>query len=49
MDDNARPYIPRIVRELRQQETFDAFQWPSMNTIEHVVDFIGRKVNQRNP
>jgi hypothetical protein len=23
--------------------------WPDMNPIEHVWDFIGRKINQRNP
>jgi hypothetical protein len=42
-----------IVREFRQQEAIDTFQWPAMsldmNTIEHVWDFIGRKVNQHNP
>jgi hypothetical protein len=38
---------------IRQQEAIDTFQWPAMsldmNTIEHVWDFIGRKVNQHNP
>jgi len=53
MDDNARPHRAHVVREFRQQEAFDTFQWPAMspdmNTIEHVCDFIGRKVTQRNP
>ena len=41
------------VREFSQQETIDTFQWPAipldMNVIEHVWDFVGRKVNQHNP
>jgi hypothetical protein len=40
-------------REFSQQEAIDTFQWPvmplDMNPIEHVWDFVGRKVNQRNP
>ena len=57
MDDNTRQRIARIIREFRQQEPIDTFQWPTMssniNQIEHVHfivwDFIGRRVNQRNP
>jgi len=53
MDDNARPHRAHIVREFRQQEAIDIFQGPAvspdMNLIEHVWDFIGRKVNQHNP
>jgi len=41
------------VREFSQQEAIDTFQWPAMfpdmNPTEHVWDFVGRKVNQRNP
>ena len=37
MDDNARPYRARIVREF------------NMNPIKHVWDIISRKVNQCNP
>ena len=52
MDDNVRPHRARIVREFRQ-EALDTFQWSAMsldvNPIEHVWDFIGLKVNQRNP
>ena len=53
MDDNARPHRARIVREFRQQQAIDTFQWPAMspnmNPVEHAWDFIDRKVNQRNP
>jgi len=51
MDDNARPHIARIVREFRQKEAIDTFQWsvisPDMIPIEYTWDFIRRKVNQR--
>ena len=53
MADGVRPYRARIVREFRLQELIDTFQWPAMfpdmNPIEHIWDFIDRKVNQRNP
>jgi len=53
MNNNTRPHRARIVREFRQQEAIDTFQWsaksPDMNPIEHVWDFIGHTVNQRNP
>ena len=46
MDDNARPHF-------LQQEAVQTIPWPvmspDMNPIEHVWDFIGRKINQRNP
>ena len=49
MDDNARPHRARIVREFRQQQAIDTFQWPAMspnmNPVEHAWDFIDRKVN----
>jgi hypothetical protein len=38
---------------LLQQDAVQTISWPSMspdvNPIEHVWDFIGRKINQRNP
>jgi hypothetical protein len=38
---------------LLQQEAVQTIPWPAMspdmNPIEHVWDFIGRKINQRNP
>jgi transposase len=53
MDDNARPHRARIVQKILQQEAVQAIPWPAMspdmNPIEHVWDFIGRKINQRNP
>ena len=53
MDDNARPHRARIVQHVLQQEAVQTIPWPAispdMNPIEHVWDFIGRKINQRNP
>ena len=53
MYDNARPHITRIVQHFLQQEAIQTVLWPAMspdmNPIEHVWDFIGRKINQRNP
>ena len=53
MDDNARPHRAQIVQHFLQQEAVQTIPWPAMspdmNPIEHVWDFIGRKINQRNP
>ena len=53
MDDNARPHRARIIQHFLQQEAVQTIAWPAMspdmNPIEHVWDFIGRKINQRNP
>jgi transposase len=53
MDDNVRPHRARIVQHFLQQEDVQTIPWPvmlpDMNPIEHVWDFIGRKINQRNP
>ena len=53
MDDNAKPHRARIVQHYLQQEAVQTIPWPAMspdmNPIEHVWDFIGRKINQRNP
>jgi hypothetical protein len=53
MDDNARPHRARIVQHFLQQEAVQTIPWPAMSPdmklIEHVWDFIGRKINQRNP
>ena len=53
MDDNSRPHRARIVQYFLQQEAVQTIPWPAMspdmNPIEHVWDFIGRKINQRNP
>jgi transposase len=52
MDVNARPHRARIVQHFLQQEAVQTITWPAMspdmNPIEHVWDFIGRKINQRN-
>jgi transposase len=52
MDNNARPHRAWIVHFL-QQESVQTIPWPAMspdmNPIEHAWDFIGRKINQRNP
>jgi hypothetical protein len=41
------------VQHYLQQEAVQTTPWPAMspdmNPIEHVWDFIGRKINQRNP
>ena len=54
MDDNASPHRARIVQHFfLQQEAVQTIPWPAMspdmNPIEHIWDFIGRKINQRNP
>ena len=54
MDDNARPHRARIVQPFSlQQVAVQTIPWPAMspdmNRIEHVWDFIGRKIYQRNP
>jgi hypothetical protein len=33
MDDNARPHRACIIREFRQQEAIDTFQWPVISSI----------------
>jgi transposase len=53
IDDNACRHRARIVQHFLQQEVVQTFPWPAMspdmNPIEHVWDFIGRKINQHNP
>ena len=53
MDDNARPHRARIVQHFLQQEAVQTIPWPAMSPdmkpMEHVWDFIARKINQRNP
>jgi hypothetical protein len=50
---NVQVQRARIVQHLLQQDAIQTIPWPSMspdmNPIEHVWDFIGRKINQRNP
>jgi hypothetical protein len=51
MDDNARSHRTRIEQHFLQQEAIQTIPWPAispdMNPIEHVWDFIGRKINHR--
>jgi transposase len=51
MSTNARPHRAQIVQHFLQQEAVQTIPWPAMspdmNPIEHVWDFIGRKINQR--
>jgi transposase len=53
IDDNARTHRARIVQHFLQQVAVQTIPWPAMspdmNPMEHVWDFIGRKINQRNP
>ena len=54
MDDNARPHRARIVQHFfLQQEAVQTIALPAMspdmNPIEHVWNFIGRKINQHIP
>lgn len=52
-DDNARPHRARIIGEYLHAESIDTIEWPAMSPdmspIEHVWDFIGRKINEREP
>ena len=53
MDDNARPHRARIVNQYKQHEAIDTIPWPAMspdmNPIEHVWNYIGQRLNHRNP
>jgi transposase len=53
MDDNARPHRARIAQDYLQQEAIELLPWPAMspdmNPIEHLWDYLGRKVNARTP
>ncbi len=53
MDDNARPHRAGIVTDFLEQEAIETMEWPAMspdmNPIEHVWDYIGRKINEREP
>ena len=46
-------HITRIVHEYLQQEPIELLPWPAMspnmNPIEHLWDYLGRKVNARTP
>jgi len=46
-------HITRIVQDYLQQEAIELLPWsamsPDMNLIEHLWDYLGRKVNARTP
>ena len=48
MHDNARPYVARICRQFLNRNNVNVLPWPTvspdMNPIEHIWDYLGRKV-----
>jgi transposase len=53
MDDNARPHRARIVDQYLEQVGVQRLPWPAcspdLNPIEHVWDFLSRRVKRRQP
>ena len=51
MHDNARPHIARICRQFLNRNNVNVLPWPAvspdMNPIEHIWDYLGRKVRAR--
>jgi transposase len=51
MDDNARPHMARIVVRYLEQVGIRLLPWPAnspdLNPIEHVWDFLGKRVRRR--
>ena len=51
MHDNARPYVARICRQILNRNNVNVLPWPAvlpdMNPIEHIWDYLGRKVLAR--
>ena len=48
MHDNARPHVARICRQFLNRNNVSVLPWPAvspdMNPIEHIWDYLGRKV-----
>ena len=51
MHDNARPHVARICRQFLNRNNVNVLPWPAvspdMNQIEHIWDYLGRKVRAR--
>ena len=51
MHENARPHVARICRQFLNRNNVNVRPWPAvspnMNPIEHIWDFLGRKVRAR--
>ena len=51
MQDNARPHLARICRQFLNRNNVYVLPWPvvspDMNPIEHIWDYLGRKVRAR--
>ena len=51
MHDNARPHVARICRHFLNRNNVNVLPWPAvspdMNPIEHICEYLGRKVRAR--
>ena len=51
MHDNARPHVARICRQFLNRNNVNVLPWPAVspdiNPIEHIWDYLGRKVRAR--
>ena len=51
MHDNARPQVARICRQFLNRDSVNVLPWPAvspdMNPIEHIWDYLGKKVRAR--
>ena len=51
MHDNARAHVARICRQFLKRNNVNVLPWPAvspdMNLIEHIWDYLGRKVRAR--
>ena len=51
MHDNARPHVARICRQFLNRNNVNVLPWPAVspdiNPVEHILDYLGRKVRAR--